>query len=74
MKIIVSKINFDQSEDTYYYVDNCHTQARLRPRLGRLYYRFWPENQNHKPVPLYLDHFQITLEADFRYATLLKPN
>ena len=33
-----------------------------------------PENQNHKPVRTYLDHFQITLEADFRYATLLKPN
>ena len=25
--------------------NNCHIQARLRPRLGRLYYRFWPENQ-----------------------------
>ena len=32
------------------------------------------QNQNHKPVRTYLDHFQITLKADFRYATLLKPN
>ena len=35
-----------------------------------------PENPNQKPKPVrtYLDHFQITLKADFRYATLLKPN
>ena len=30
-----------QCRPFFFWHTNCHTQARLRPRLGRLYYRFW---------------------------------
>ena len=33
-----------------------------------------PKNPKPKPVPTYFNHFQITQEADFQYATLVQPN